>query len=102
MDHAITEIQGSSDDEIEEQETKRKRDLTSGTDAFGLIYYALPLKFWICKNRCIPKKKSHFAPVVFKSYKEVNAILTLLLGSWKRWIEMELVKIDWVLLLSKI
>lgn len=45
IDHAITEIQGSSDDEIEEQETKRKRDLTSGTDAFGLIYYALPLKF---------------------------------------------------------
>lgn len=47
VDHAITEIQcfKSSDDEIEEQETKRKRDLTSGTDAFGLIYYALPLKF---------------------------------------------------------
>ena len=58
IDHAITEIQcfKSSDDEIEEQETKRKRDLTSGTVAFGLIYYALPLKFSICKNRFIAKK----------------------------------------------
>lgn len=50
IDHAITEIEGSSDEEIEEQGTKEKRDLTSGIHAFRFIYLALPLKFSIYKN----------------------------------------------------